>query len=229
MRKKRKDFRTKTIKGGKTLGQRLYIARRRKKISLEKAEKETKVRIKYLQALEEGKYEKIPSDVYARGFLMRYCDFLGLKKESILEAYRGERGIYQSINKETITPTTKAKETVPIITPRTLAIVAVAVIILALGGYVWYGVKGFTAPPKLEISSPAPESVTDKETIDISGSTDEGATLSINNQSVAINDNGDFFQQVRLQPGINTIEVKAYNKMNKQTVKIIKVLANFKF
>lgn len=70
------------------IGPQLRAAREAREISLEVAEEETKIRKKYLEALEAGTPEVIPGDVYARGFLRSYANWLGLDGNQLLERYK---------------------------------------------------------------------------------------------------------------------------------------------
>ncbi len=47
-------------------------------LSLEDIQKETKIRIKYLRALEEGDESSLPVPVYTKGIIRRYCEEVGL-------------------------------------------------------------------------------------------------------------------------------------------------------
>lgn len=69
------------------LGQMLREAREVKGISLAEAEETTRIRRKYLQALEEENYEILPPAVYVRGFLRSYATYLGLDPEEALAIY----------------------------------------------------------------------------------------------------------------------------------------------
>lgn len=60
------------------IGKALKNARSAKKISLEKASKETKIAQAYLKAIEEEDFAKIPGDVVLKGFIRVYSDFLGV-------------------------------------------------------------------------------------------------------------------------------------------------------
>ncbi|PKM81800.1 MAG: hypothetical protein CVU89_07155 [Firmicutes bacterium HGW-Firmicutes-14] len=71
-----------------TIGESLRNARKARGISLEQAEEDTKIRKRYLQALEEGDYDAIPGRVYAKGFLRNYARFLGLNEEEIMLEYK---------------------------------------------------------------------------------------------------------------------------------------------
>lgn len=69
------------------LGQRLREAREQLGITLEEAERATRIRTHHLEALERGDLEALPSPVQARGFLGNYADFLGLDVDEILLRY----------------------------------------------------------------------------------------------------------------------------------------------
>ena len=70
------------------IGESLKSTREAKGISLSQAEEDTKIRKRYLQALEEGDYDVIPGRVYAKGFLRNYANYLGLNQEEIMIEYK---------------------------------------------------------------------------------------------------------------------------------------------
>jgi cytoskeletal protein RodZ len=69
------------------IGYSLRSARERQGIGLPEAELATKIRAKYIRALEEEDFEALPADTYARGFLRTYADYLGLDGEIYVEEY----------------------------------------------------------------------------------------------------------------------------------------------
>ena len=60
-----------------SLPERLYAARERKGVDLYRAERDTKIRARYLAALERGDYRELPGAVYTKGFLRNYALYLG--------------------------------------------------------------------------------------------------------------------------------------------------------
>jgi cytoskeleton protein RodZ len=74
------------------VGNRLREARAQGQISLQEAEAATKIRTRYLQAIEEEDWELLPGDVYARAFIRTYGAFLGLDGEGLAEEQRRGRG-----------------------------------------------------------------------------------------------------------------------------------------
>jgi hypothetical protein len=69
------------------IGYSLRAARERQGIGLPEAELATKIRAKYIRALEEEDFEALPADTYARGFLRTYADYLGLDGEIYVDEY----------------------------------------------------------------------------------------------------------------------------------------------
>ncbi len=62
-----------------SIGAKLREAREKRQLTLQQASDTTKVRIHYLQALENDDVSAMPSAAQARGFLRIYAEFLGLE------------------------------------------------------------------------------------------------------------------------------------------------------
>jgi len=69
------------------IGKTLHEARARLGLTLEQAERSTRIRAYYLEALERGDLDLLPSPVQARGFLQNYATYLGLDSQAILQRY----------------------------------------------------------------------------------------------------------------------------------------------
>jgi Helix-turn-helix domain/RodZ C-terminal domain len=63
------------------IGSTLQEARTRQGLELRDAAEATRIRVKFLAALEGERFGELPAEVYARGFLRTYADFLGLDGE----------------------------------------------------------------------------------------------------------------------------------------------------
>jgi len=62
------------------IGAILKKERESKKITLEQVEEATKIRRKYLEAIENEKFEVLPGEVYVKGFVAAYLKYLGIKE-----------------------------------------------------------------------------------------------------------------------------------------------------
>ncbi|MGE5603966.1 MAG: RodZ domain-containing protein [Nitrososphaerales archaeon] len=74
------------------LGRRLVEARTAIGLSLADVESITRIRQKWLEALENGEYSRLPRGATARGFLRTYAAYLGLDVQDALNLYTDESG-----------------------------------------------------------------------------------------------------------------------------------------
>ncbi|MGH2984356.1 MAG: helix-turn-helix domain-containing protein [Solirubrobacterales bacterium] len=70
------------------VGQALREARTERGIELSEVERATYIRIRFLRAMEEDRWEALPAPAYARGFLSTYARFLGLDDQALVDEYR---------------------------------------------------------------------------------------------------------------------------------------------
>ena len=73
--------------GTLTLGERLNKLRSEKRITLGEVSRSTRIQIKYLEYLESGHFEKLPADVYVKGFLRSYAQYLGMDENYLIKLY----------------------------------------------------------------------------------------------------------------------------------------------
>lgn len=223
-------FRRKAIRCEKSLGERLEAAREQLKVTLDEAEHATRVRAKYLYALEAGQYQVLPEDVYTLGFVQRYARYLGLELEAVLTQYRTERLAAERLQRsaqkqDTQTVVRPLREQRLFVTPKLFWSLSSVAIVAVVAGYLWYQIHGFMAAPPLEIAQATPEMVVSTPSIEIRGQTDGYAFVTINAEPVTIDPDGSFSQEVKLEPGMNTIQVAARNRLNKETKRELRVLA----
>ncbi|MCB8950263.1 MAG: helix-turn-helix domain-containing protein [Ardenticatenaceae bacterium] len=69
------------------LGHILREARETKGYTLREVQEKTRINSRFLEALEMGDFERLPTPTHARGFLRNYARFLGLEPEPLLERY----------------------------------------------------------------------------------------------------------------------------------------------
>jgi transcriptional regulator with XRE-family HTH domain len=70
------------------VGQALKEARTERGIVLSEVERVTKIRVKFLRAMEEDRWDELPAPAYAHGFLQIYARYLDLDEEELLGRYR---------------------------------------------------------------------------------------------------------------------------------------------
>lgn len=70
-----------------SIGKELAKARHKKGISIKDAEEATKIRAKFLEALEKDDFENVPEPVYIKGFIRTYATFLGANSFKLIKRY----------------------------------------------------------------------------------------------------------------------------------------------
>jgi transcriptional regulator with XRE-family HTH domain len=70
------------------LGQLLKKARTQKGITLDELQELTKIRKRYLEAIEDGNYKVLPGNFYVRAFIKSYAEAVGLQPDEVLRLYR---------------------------------------------------------------------------------------------------------------------------------------------
>ena len=73
---------------GPQIGASLRDARRRLGLEVKEVEEQTKIRARYIRALENEEWETLPGPAYIRGFLRTYAAMLGLDGEMLADEYR---------------------------------------------------------------------------------------------------------------------------------------------
>ena len=70
------------------IGARLREARMGAKIDINQVEADTKIRAKYLRAMENEEWSLLPGEIYSKTFLRTYADYLGIDSRELLDEYR---------------------------------------------------------------------------------------------------------------------------------------------
>lgn len=198
-----------------TVGEILATARLKKKLTLEQVEKATRIRSKFLEAIEKDEFDKLPPGTFAKGFIRNYAVFLGISAEEAMAFYRR-----QSNEKPVdVVPLKNQKNLARkfALTPQLLTTVSIVFLVILFFGYLIFSYFRYAGSPLLEIASPANNIVVRTEQISVSGKTNSDASLVINDQPVTISDDGSFKISLKLQPGINTITIVSTNKFQRQT------------
>ena len=213
-----------------TLGEKLKKLRSEKRMSIGEASRFTRIQQAYLEYLEEDLWEKLPADVYVKGFLRSYADFLGVDGKILIRLYEREKGIKQNLNKDNKDKNKKRKPlniSPFIFTPKKILISTITIVII-LGLFLLYReINSFANAPNLVIFSPQDNIQTSDNSIYVEGLTDKDSLLYINGQSIFVGDDGRFKEKLTLQSGLNTINVKAVNKFSKETEKSLSIRSDY--
>jgi cytoskeleton protein RodZ len=129
------------------IGNTLREARVRRSITLQKVEEDTKIRVRYIQAMENEDFDVMPGATFVKGFLRTYSEYLSLDPEVMLDEYRS-RGVKSAEIQEPFGGVSMLGA------PRSHrgrnTIVFVAVICLLVLGVIWILGRDTATPPSTE-------------------------------------------------------------------------------
>jgi cytoskeletal protein RodZ len=199
------------------LGELLRAAREEKGVDLARVERDTKIRARYLSALEHGAYRELPGAVYTKGFLRNYGSYLGLDTEYLVDLYRLESAA-SAVERPTVQapprPITTRRSGAFVITP---GAVLAALLTVGVALFIVYLVSEFVTfagTPGLTITQPAGNVNGYRgDEFTFEGVTEPNATViaetATRKTEVTADEDGNFEITVELRPGSNVITLVA--------------------
>jgi cytoskeletal protein RodZ len=219
--------RLEAVDGSPSLPDRLTMAREKKGVDLVRAERDTKIRVRYLNALEQGDYRDLPGAVYTKGFLRNYAIYLGLDPEDVLRQWRRERGDQASPEPVIVPPRPIEEPARPLRFSGSVVVAALlTVVVVAFFVYLSGQLLRYSRPPELGVTTPATAVVqVDEDTTSylLTGTSSAGATVTIRaaGQSEPIRvttlSDGTWSQSVDLRRGANRFEIDAVDPTTGKT------------
>lgn len=204
----------------KTVGQMLQEKRIVEGLSIEQVEKETKIRKKFLLAIEADNYTIMPSQAYAKGFVKNYSEYLGLNSRNVMAFFRRQmaeapkssilpKGVAEPLNRPRY-----------VLTPSRFIMILIVILLSVFLTYFGYQYRKLQIAPTVTLESPKDGITSIENRIDVTGTTDPDSTVTINGIGVLVRGDGKFFDQVQLFPGKNTISIAVTSRYGKSTTLI---------
>ncbi len=131
-------------------GERLKRERELREVSLDELTKSTRISSRFLNALENEDWQRLPGGVFGHGFVRTIARYLGLDEESLLAEYDLARSEKFPPSQE------KQEERIP--SPRRWAsVLAGLVLLICLAGLFYLGRYGWHRYAAFRVAQPAPE------------------------------------------------------------------------
>lgn len=193
-------------------------ARKRSEKSLEQIARETRIKEKFLLALEASDYAALPNLSIAQGFARSYAQTIDVNPKVVTALLRRDfphkqapsRSREMSVSQDSFW------------TPKTTLFAATAITVFILGFYLARQYALFVGSPPLEVK----EVVVGKGTILVSGKTIPTAKVEINGEGILVDENGEFKTTIDKDLVGKSIEIKAISRAGKE--KIIKKAVDLK-
>ncbi|QQS22863.1 DUF4115 domain-containing protein [bacterium] len=215
-------FETKKV-AQETLGEYLYSIRQHLGLTIEEVGQKTGIFEKFISALEEGKYQVLPPDVYVLGFLKKMAELYRISCEDITEQFKKEKGITLESFREKITPKKGWQALVSqiSITPAFLTIASGLVLGVGAFAYILFQALSVNHTPSLTILEPRSDTVLQGSSVVVKGKTEPGITVSVNSQNVLVQSDGSFETTLGVAPGQKDVRFGATNRFGKQKHELV--------
>jgi cytoskeletal protein RodZ len=218
-------FKIRRISSNQSIGDKLKRSRTRKKIDVAQAEESTKIRAKFILALESDSWEQIPSEVYGRGFLERYSEYLGLSVPEIMAQYDRERHAYARSCREPhveFSPKNTVRMPRFFLTPRVTLAGIVTLCLLGFVGVIGYQLVRFSQAPFLDLATPV-QAAGATPNVKVAGKTTVNAVVTVDGRQASVGQDGSFVQSVPVEKGMNVVTVEASNgkKATSETLSVV--------
>ncbi len=215
-------FTAKRLPSTKTVAELLREERLKLEMTHEQIADKAQVSLTHLKNLENGKYELLPGEIYAKQFIKNLAQYYRLSTDALITMYNKERGFHQLL----IEPKnlTEKKHLFLWLTPYFIKKFIIGFVSLCLLTYIFWEITAIYRPPQLDIISPKTEQTTDQVFIDIVGLTPKNTNVTINGQAVIINNDGSFKETVNLADGLNKFIITAKREHSRTAVKTITIL-----
>jgi cytoskeleton protein RodZ len=138
------------------IGDQLRETRMRNRIDITEVEAATKIRAKYLRALENEEWDLLPGPTFVKTFLRTYADYLGLDARNLVEEYRAR---YERPAAQELTPFgtnlggRRARPRRPVFAPWMAVLLGIVLLVAALFGL---GTLGDDDPSDEVSATPTP-------------------------------------------------------------------------
>lgn len=207
--------------GQASVAEQLRITRNKLGVSIADAALATKVSSKYLEALEDGQYHKLPEGIYSLNFLREYGQYLGLDYQKLQTSFLEEKKVLFSRDHKNLFASQIVATKNLIVMPHLIRNIIWGVVLLSAFVYIVWLMNNIFRAPTLVLITPGDNFVTSQEAVLVSGKTDPETEITINAEAVMVTRDGDFSQTVNLNQGVNTIVIEA-KKGNKAVNKVVK-------
>ncbi len=136
-----------------TVGQILRAERLKKSLTIKDIEHATSIRALYITSIEEDHYEVIPGEVYLKGFIRNYANYLGLNGNELVDLYReaqadaAPKTVVQAAPPLSSNPIPKV-QLLSLISPKLAATAIILVAVVGIGFWAYGGQPGPAVPQR---------------------------------------------------------------------------------
>lgn len=216
------DFTRKHLSVSGGLGGRLKAARELRQIPKEVAAKKLRIRIEYLVAMEENRFDRLPAGLYGKNYIKEYGELLKIPADEIKKWLDNNFELVNELNNPFSQKIVRKKEF--IVFPKLIRNIFLFLIFTACLFYLASYFKKIVSPPELNIYQPEKNLKITENFIEIKGETESEAEININGETILNNNNGLFSTTINLKRGVNNIIITAKKKYSREASVLRQIL-----
>lgn len=207
----------------RTVGEILKEARVKKGISLQEVALSTRIRLNFLEQIEDNQFNKIAEGTVVKGLIKNYAEYLGLSSKGLLAIFRRDfledkkgqilpRGTYEPLDNNRIAWT-----------PKITIFLGGGLLVLVFVIFFLIHLLSFLGSPPLSIQFPKDGLSTKESSIEVKGKTEADNAVYVDGEIVTVSPDGNFQQTISLSAGENKIKIEAVSRRGKKTDKILTI------
>lgn len=204
----------------KTIGEIIRASRVDRSLSEQQLSSLTRIDVKYIQALEENDFHKLPSATFTKGFVRNLAQALGKEPNDWVALLRRD---YQAsaVPASVSIPRRHAKFSFVSLFQSQTALLLIGSLVFVI--YLGFQYRAVITPPALEVINPQKDAVTISP-VTIDGKTASGTTVIINDDlKITPDSSGYFAAKLNFSPGQNEIKVSVTNRFGRSNTKVIPI------
>jgi len=203
----------------KTFSQILEEALTKHNLTKEKLVELSGIPAKYLYSIIEGNITKLPPTPYIRGYVRRLSETLEIENEDLWKIFQKETNLMIYEQKDKMPENRYSQK------PIKKSLAVAGIVIVFLGIFLASRINHLVGKPNLVITFPDTTTlVFNSPTITLKGNVDTASKLLINNERVNIRDDGTWEENLILEPGLNSIEIKSQKLLGKELTIIKQII-----
>lgn len=197
-----------------------FLSQARKEQNKELADlaRDLRVRQKYLQAIENNRFQAIPGGAaIVAGMIKKYAAALDLDKQKMAAIFRRDFVVKED-NKIVLSGLDKPKGW--LLTPKMISLWGAGAVILIGGIFYFFRSFWLARPPGVEIMQPREGEVFTQERVVVKGQVQRADTVFINSDPVLIDQGNIFEKEVPCHSGKNALQIKVVSSRRESVEKV---------
>jgi len=196
----------------KSIGEFMSSARSDRKITLDKIEETTKIKKNFVKSIEKENWDDLPEFAVVLGFVKVLANLYEIDESKSVALLRRDyppRSI-------PINPKPDVDKSFVWSPKLTFATVLVFVSLIVFS-YLGYQLYQYNLPPDLEVTSPLGGQRVVSDLIEVSGSTNSESSVTVNNQPVFVDEDGNFNSSLKVSSQTNEVVIVSRLRSGKET------------